>query len=96
MIKLYAESLGFKYMSASNKEEFLKDYKEFFNDEQSDMPIVFEVFTKTSDENDALYAIRHIVKPSISAKRMAKEIMAKGIIGEKGIKIIKDIKNNIE
>lgn len=96
LIKLYAESLGFKYMSASNKEEFLKDYKEFFNDEQSDMPIVFEVFTKTSDENDALYAIRHIVKPSISAKRMAKEIMAKGIIGEKGIKIIKDIKNNIE
>lgn len=96
LIKSYAECLGFKYLSASNKEEFLKQYKDFFKGSSIDKPMVFEVFTDSIHENEALHMIRFMVKPSVTMKRVAKELIAKGVIGEKGIQIIKNIKNNIE
>lgn len=54
LIKSYAEALGFKYLSASSKEEFKGVYKEFLNPVMADKPILFEVFTQTEDENHAL------------------------------------------
>lgn len=96
LIKEYAKSLGFKYLTASNKEEFLKIYKEFFNNTSVQTSMIFEVFTNTEDENDALHTIRFMIKPSLSIKRMAKEIVHSGILGEKGIQIVKSIKNNLE
>ena len=96
LIKKFAESLGFKYLTASSKEEFLKVYKDFFNNIQAEKPMVFEVFTDNEHENEALHIIRYMVKPIITVKRIAKKIISKGIIGEKGIQIVKSIKNNIE
>lgn len=54
LIRSYAESLGFKYLSASNKEEFESVFKEFLNPTITDKPILFEAFTQTEDENHAL------------------------------------------
>lgn len=54
LIKSYAEALGFRYLSASNKEEFEGVYKEFLNPVMADKPILFEVFTQTEEENHAL------------------------------------------
>lgn len=54
LIKSYAESLGFQYMTAADKEEFEKAYKDFLNPSINDKPILFEVFTQTEDENHAL------------------------------------------
>lgn len=96
LVKNYAESMGFRYITASNKEDFLKVYKDFFNDKQADKPMIFEVFTDTKHENEALHTIRYMVKPSITATRVAKELIAKGVVGEKGIQIIKVIKKNIK
>ena len=64
LIKAYAESLGFQYISASNKEEFMKVYKTFLNPKISDKPILFEVFTQTEDENKALELVTMISKKS--------------------------------
>lgn len=54
LIKAYAEALGFEYITASNKEEFLDTYKKFLQPGITQHPILFEVFTKTEDENKAL------------------------------------------
>lgn len=48
--KGWAETCNFKYMSASNKEDFLKHYNEFIG--TSEKPIVFELFI--TDKNDYL------------------------------------------
>lgn len=61
LIKHYAEDLGFEYISANNKEEFLKVYKSFINSSITDKPILFEVFTTTEDESEALKMIKHCV-----------------------------------
>lgn len=60
LIKSYAEALGFKYLSASNKEEFEKVYKEFLNTSITDKPILLEAFTQTEDENQALEMVTMI------------------------------------
>ena len=96
LVKNYAESLGFDYLTASNKEEFLAIYKDFFTESSSERPMLFEVFTDNEHENEALHTIRFMVKPSFTVKRLAKEVISKGIIGEKGIGIIKSIKNSLE
>lgn len=90
LVKGYAESLGFKYLSASSKDEFLSIYKEFFNAEQYDYPMLMEVFTTTKDENEALYLVRNIIKPSFDAKDVVK-----GLLGKKGIKIAKAIRDSL-
>ena len=95
LVKYYAESMGFRYLTASSKKEFLKLYKDFFNDKHADKPMVFEVFTDNVHENEALHTIRYMVKPKISPGRLAKQIIAKGIMGETGIQVIKTIKDNM-
>ena len=58
LIKHYVEDLGLKYLTASNKEEFLAVLPEFMQKGQS---VVLEVFTKKEDENDALRALRSLI-----------------------------------
>jgi len=62
LVKHYAEDLGFTYISASNKEEYLKLTDTFFSPDDFDKPIIFEIFTKTDDESNALNLITHIDK----------------------------------
>lgn len=62
VIKAYVESLGFEYMSAYSKEEFLSKYEHFISSEQYERPVVFEVFTIEEDESKAVYDIRHSVE----------------------------------
>lgn len=61
LVKAYTEALGFTYLTASNKEEFLK-VKDAFLCEKADRPIVLETFTNNEDESDAIKAVRSIVK----------------------------------
>ena len=63
LVKHYAEDLGFIYLTASNKEEYLKNLPTFVNPEIGDSPILFEVFTDSKDESDALEMMFHLVKP---------------------------------
>jgi 2-succinyl-5-enolpyruvyl-6-hydroxy-3-cyclohexene-1-carboxylate synthase len=62
LLKNYAENLGFEYLCASNKSEFEKVYKRFIIDKILDKPILFEIFTNSQDESDAL---EHITKLDI-------------------------------
>lgn len=71
LVKNYVESLGFQYMSASNKEEFLSNVDYFTSNQTYEKPIVFEIFTNSKDESDALINIRTLkstTKGEIKAK----------------------------
>ena len=48
LVKHYAEDLGFKYLTASNKKEFMENLTHFV-DKKSKRPILFEVFTTPAD-----------------------------------------------
>lgn len=87
LIKHYAGDLGFVYLSAKNKEEYLEAMKIFVTPEIGDKPILMEVFTKAQDESDALYAINNIVK---SDKQKVKDAI-RGMVGEKASKVISSI-----
>lgn len=86
LIKHYAEDLGFEYISAKNKEEYLSNLEKFVNPNILEKSIVFEVFTDSKDESEAHKIIRNIKK---SKKGIVKK-MVKDTLGEKGILLLKN------
>lgn len=87
LVKHYAENLGFEYLSAKNKTEFEQVYQRFISAKPTNKPMVFEVFTDSQDESDAL-AIMHRLEQSQSSK--AKQ-MTKKLLGQRGIRILKKL-----
>lgn len=90
LLKHYAEALGFEYICANNKHEFEENKYVFLNPEKREKPIVFEVFTDSDDESNALYTINHLIVDSKPMQYYAKKIVS-GVIGDKGIQTIKKI-----
>lgn len=80
LMKNVARSLGFTYISASTKEEFDKVYETFVSPEKTEHPILFEVFTNTADESDALKILSSLVEPSAVDKVKPFKDKAKKII----------------
>ena len=63
LVKHYAQDLGYIYLSANNKEEFIQQ-SACFIDTHCSQSVIFEVFTEASNESKALMMIRNIIKPS--------------------------------
>ncbi len=87
LLKSYAESLGFEYISASNKEEYLKQVSVFCDSNIKERPILFEVFTDTKDESEALKLITSL-RTTIKSK-LRNYVME--VVGGKGITMVKKI-----
>lgn len=87
LVKSYTESLGFEYMTASNKEEFNTVYKRFVTSEMTDKPMMLEIFTKDYEERAAFDMMANI---DITAHGVAKQ-MAKQVLGKKGINTLKKV-----
>ena len=91
LVKHYVEDLGFEYLTASTKDEFLEVMNRFTTPRLTERSMVFEVFTDSQDESDGIYTMNHIVSDfSSKAKETTKDII-KSIAGEKGLKKIKGI-----
>lgn len=85
LVKNYVQDLGFEYLSASNKEEFMKVIEIFFTDSVKEKPIVFEVFTDSKDESEALQYINNLkTNTTGNLKNVARKFW-----GEDGTKKIK-------
>lgn len=82
LVKNYSENLGFKYISASDKKQFIENVGTFI-DKNIEQPIIFEIFTNPEDESNALIQINNLEK---SVKGVIKNAL-----GEKGKKIVKKI-----
>ncbi len=87
LVRHFAQDLGFTYLSASNKVEFEKVYKEFVNPEITEKPIFLEVFTTTEEEQQSLQMIYHVKS---NMRRQIKNAI-KNITGGKVISAIKKI-----
>ncbi len=85
VIKHFAEDLGFEYISAESKDEYLEKVKHFVDPQPLSKPIVFEVFVRMEDDDTAYNATKII---QTSGTESAKKL-AKSILGEKGVSQIK-------
>lgn len=87
LLRHYAEDLGFEYLCASNKEEFGKAKERFVESGVTDKPMLFEVFTDSKDESDALEAM-YSIESNVAG--VAKDAV-RNLLGEKGIKVAKKV-----
>lgn len=62
LIRHFAQDLGFEYLTASTKEEYLQHMAHFVSTEKFAKPILFEIFTDHKDESDALNIMDHIAE----------------------------------
>lgn len=91
LVSNYAKSLGFRYMSASSKEEYLEALDNFVSPDIQDSPILLEVFTETPDESESLEILQKLCIDNKSvARRNLGEIVRK-VIGDKGVQTIKKL-----
>lgn len=91
LVRHFAEDLGFKYLSASNKDEYNNALNEFTSPELGEKPIVFEIFTTPEDESIALKVMSSI---SADTKGVIRKNVIKGIktvAGGAGIKAVKKL-----
>ncbi len=90
LVKHYAEDLGYEYMSASNKEEYLTAVERFLTTEFLDKPIIFEVFTDYQCESDALKMMKNLETTAAGSVKK----MVKGVLGNKNVQFVKKIIKN--
>lgn len=82
VLKSYVESLGYKYIKADSKEEFLKNVEVFFSPEKLQAPVVFEVFTDTEGETGALKIMEDLIVDNLllfktNLKKVVKRTISK-------------------
>ena len=84
-----AEDLGYEYLTASTKEDYLKALKLFTNPSLTNKPMVLEIFTDPQTESDTLKMMTQL---SIDAQGLAKRQVVntiKSVAGGKGVKAVK-------
>lgn len=85
LVRNFATDLGYEYLAANSKDEFNACYERFISEEALDRPMVFEVFTDSRLESEALETIQTLHKnPKGQAKKLARKIL-----GPKSISVIK-------
>jgi len=87
LVKHYAEDLGFEYLTASNKEDFLLNKDYFFTPKRLEKAILCEIFTNSQDESDALKIMNTL---ETSPRGVAKKAI-KGMLGDQGTWAVKKI-----
>lgn len=90
LVKHYAEDLGFQYLSATNKEEFMAALETFTNKEITEKPMILEVFTTHENENEALKLMTTIIETEKTLKQKVGESI-RSVAGEKGFNAIRGI-----
>lgn len=90
LVKDYVTNLGYEYLSANNKEDFLKVVDRFLNLEITDKPMLLEVFTETDDESNALEMVLNtIVDPKAELKSKVKKVV-KEVLPASAVQAIKN------
>lgn len=87
LLKHFAEDLGFEYIKAEDKKEYLDNLDYFTSPEHHDRPLLFEVFVDAQDDDIAYNA----TKKTIHSTSAGAKNLAKSILGEKGYNNLKKI-----
>ncbi|MCR5753434.1 MAG: 2-succinyl-5-enolpyruvyl-6-hydroxy-3-cyclohexene-1-carboxylate synthase [Acetatifactor sp.] len=92
-VKNIALSLGYEYYTAKNKEQVEKVLP-IFTSKEGDKPIIFEVFTESEDESNALKIINNLqISSSQYVKSKAKKAIKK-VLGDEKTNLVKSIIKN--
>lgn len=86
VLRHFASDLGFEYLKADTKEEYLSNLDYFVSPDMYDRPIVFEVFVRKEDDAEAYNKTRNLVT---TASGTAKQI-ARTVLGERGYENLKN------
>lgn len=87
LVKHYAEDLGFEYITAHNKDEFLSVCEHFLTPEITERPMLFEVFTDELNESNALKTMNSLEMPSTDKAKQK----LRSIIGDSAYKRLSSI-----
>ncbi len=87
LLKHYVQDLGFEYLSAKNKTEFLNVKDRFLATEKTEKPMLLELFTDSAEESEALKSVNRIQS---SASGTAKQL-AKNVLGHNGVVALKKL-----
>ncbi|WP_346684153.1 thiamine pyrophosphate-binding protein [Megamonas hypermegale] len=80
LVKHYAEDLGFEYISASNKDEYLNKLDIFIDPKMRNKSVIFEIFTDSNDESEAIKIMKNIkVSKKITSKRLVKSMLGENV-----------------
>lgn len=91
LVRDYATDLGYEYFSASSKKEFANNLIRFLTDEQTDRPMLFEVFTETKDESDALEMTLNVMTSTKEVLKSSIKGGIKNLLGDDVISAVKKI-----
>ena len=85
LIKHYAQDLGYEYICASDKDSFLNACSIFFSKDLREKPIIFEVFTDSDDESNALKQLRYTLSDSEgNLKKIARNVLGQSLTSKIG------------
>lgn len=87
VLKHFATDLGFEYLSAETKEEYMSQLDYFVSKEEHEKPILFEVFVNVEDDDFAYNA----TKKTITSTSSAAKNLARNVLGEKNYAGLKRI-----
>lgn len=89
LVKDYATDLGYEYLTASNKDEFNATVNRFLTPGVIDRPILFEVFTETENESNALETVLNMISdPKFVVKNAMKQVL-QNVLGDDKLDVIK-------
>ena len=84
LVRHYVQDLGFQYLCASTKEEYLKQLDTFTSPEPTAQPLLLEVFTDSKAESDALKIMRALEGSKKAEAFQAAKSVVKSVVGERG------------
>ena len=82
LVKHYAEDLGFEYICASNQEEFVQKAEKFISPVMENRPLLFEVFTDSTNESNALEITRNFMRKDLAAQKEKEAKESSSLIGK--------------
>lgn len=85
LVRHYAEDLGYEYLTAETKEEYVTVVERFLTPELAEHPMLLEVFTDNENESNSLKAVCSIENNTLGVVRT----IAKSILSEKNKLIVK-------
>ena len=91
LVKHYAQDLGYIYLQASNKDEFLANASILLDPTIGERPIIMEVFTDTEGESGAIQIMRTFLNDNRTIIKNKIMGSVRTILGKGGIETIKKI-----
>ena len=91
LVRHYAEDLGYEYLHAETKDEFLKCLDKFLHPIIGNKPMLFEVFTDTEGESGAIEIMRSFLNDSKTVLKNKIIGSVRTALGKKGIETVKKI-----